>query len=61
MKDYALYMGDTFIDLGTIEYLSKKYNLKKRTLYWYASAKRHKEQEKGMVVVKIEDDENEDN
>ena len=28
--EYAMYKGDKFIDLGTIDYLAKKYHKKKR-------------------------------
>lgn len=39
-KYYAMYKGDTFIDLGTVKELSKKHNIKIKTLYWLATAKR---------------------
>ena len=40
MKEYAMYKGDTFIDLGTAKALSKRHNIKVKTLYWLASARR---------------------
>lgn len=40
MKEYAMYKGDTFIDLGTAKELSKRHNIKVKTLYWLASARR---------------------
>lgn len=36
-KVYALYKGDELLDVGTLEYLSKKFNIKKRTLLFYQS------------------------
>ena len=35
--EYALYKGDEFLDLGTKEYLAKKYNVKPHTIVFYAS------------------------
>lgn len=35
LKDYALYKGDEFVDLGTIKYLSKKYHIPEKTLRYY--------------------------
>ena len=40
MKEYAMYKGDTFIDLGTAKELSKRHNIKVKTLYWLVSARR---------------------
>ena len=36
LKDYALYKGDEFVDLGTIKHLSKKYHIAEKTLRYYA-------------------------
>jgi hypothetical protein len=36
-KEYAIYYGDEFIDLGTASYLSEKFKIKKDTIMWYAS------------------------
>lgn len=57
MKEYALYKGDKFIDIGTKEYLAELLNVKKETIEFYASptySKRTKEN--AYVVVKIEGD-----
>ena len=57
MNDYALYKGDKFIDLGTIKYLSKKYNLSEKTLRYYAMPTGIKRAGKnGYIVIKIEGD-----
>lgn len=37
MKWYALYKGDTFIDLGSKEYLAKRINVDVRTITFYAT------------------------
>ncbi len=58
MKEYALYKGDKFIDIGTKEYLAKLLNVRKETIEFYASPtqlKRNKDN--GYVVVRIDDDE----
>ena len=57
INDYALYKGDEFIDLGTIKYLSKKYNLAEKTLRYYAMPTGRKRAGKnGYIVIKIEGD-----
>lgn len=39
--EYAMYKGDTFIDLGTADYLAKKYHKKREEMYYLASSKAH--------------------
>ena len=36
-KTFALYRGDQFIDLGTIEYLANLLGVKERTIKFYGS------------------------
>lgn len=58
-KEYALYKGDKFIDIGTKEYLAELLNVRKETIEFYASPtylKRSKENANAYVVVKIEGD-----
>ena len=53
---YALYDGDKFIDLGTIEHLAKVLNVKVTTIKFYTSPvwrRRHKKE--GLIVFRIED------
>lgn len=60
IKEYALYKGDRFIDIGTKEYLANLLNVRKETIEFYASPtqlKRHKDN--CYVVVRIDDDERE--
>jgi hypothetical protein len=57
---HAIYQGDTFIDLGTLEELSEKLNISKKNLQWYktpAAKKRISGERNGYIVIKIEDDE----
>lgn len=57
MKEYALYKGDKFIDIGTKEYLANLLNVRKETIEFYASPtqlKRNKDN--GYVVIRIDDD-----
>lgn len=35
MNEYALYKGDELLDVGTLEYLAKKFNVKIKTLLFY--------------------------
>ena len=60
IKEYALYKGDRFIDIGTKEYLANLLNVKKETIEFYASPtqlKRHKDN--CYAVVRIDEDERE--
>ena len=57
-REYALYKGDKFIDIGTKEYLAKLLNVKNETIEFYASPTQLKRvKDNGYVVVRIEDDE----
>lgn len=60
MKEYALYKGDKFIDIGTKEYLAKLLNVRKETIEFYASPTQLKRNKDNCyVVVRIDDDERE--
>lgn len=55
---YALYKGDTFIDLGTLDELARSINVSRNTMMFYTSKvhqKRKKNPNKGYIVIKIED------
>ena len=62
-KEYAIYKGDKFIDLGTREYLAKRFEEKKKYISFLASPtarKRGKQDDSNkLIAVKIEDDEEE--
>lgn len=54
---YALYKGDTFIDIGTKEYLAKLLNVTKKTIGFYSTPtqiKRHKDN--AYIVVRIDEE-----
>lgn len=54
---YALYKGDTFIDLGTVSELAKVLNVSERTIKFYATKtykERRKESNNSIVVIKVE-------
>lgn len=56
-KEYALYKGDKFIDLGTKEYLAKLLNVKKKTITFYSSpAQLKRTKDNAYIVVKIEEE-----
>ena len=56
IKEYALYKGDKFIDIGTKEYLANLLNVRKETIEFYASPTKLKRTENGYVVIRIDDD-----
>ena len=61
MKIYALYHGDKFIDIGSIEYLAKLLNVSKRTVMFYSSPTYLKRNNgNGYVVIKIDEGGDED-
>lgn len=54
---YALYKGDTFIDLGTACELAKVLNVSERTIKFYATKtykERRKESNNSIIVIKVE-------
>jgi len=56
---YALYRGDEFIDLGTLEELEKRLNINKNTIYFYSTPaykKRIRNPDNTIVGIKVEDD-----
>lgn len=54
---YALYHGDTFIDLGSKEQLAKKINVTITTITFYQSPTYKKRTNyKGWIVIKVEED-----
>lgn len=57
MINYAVYRGDQFIDIGTLEELATRLNKKSRTLYFYSTPtyhKRIKNSDKSLVLFKID-------
>lgn len=56
MSEYAIYKGDEFLDLGTVEELSKKFNVKKETISFWASPSNLKRVgNNGKVAVKLDE------
>ena len=56
-KEYALYKGDKFIDLGTVNELAERNGLSKNTIYFLsrpAYLKRIKKKDKCLIVIKID-------
>ena len=55
---YAMYRGDTFIDLGTVDYLAEKYHKKKQSLLSLSMPAYHRTAPKNsqrLMLYKIED------
>lgn len=57
MKYYAMYRGDTFIDLGTVPELAAKYHKTIEMMRWlsYPTAHRRNKSGKRLLLYKIED------
>lgn len=56
MKIYALYKGDKLLDVGTLQYLAKKFNVKIKTLFFYQTPtqKKRTSENKGRRLVRLE-------
>ena len=56
MKEYALYKGDEFLQIGTIKELAEYLNVKPKTIQFYASPT-YQKRNKGnnYIVIKVED------
>lgn len=53
-----MYRGDTFIDLGTADYLAEKYHKKKQSLLYLSMPAYHKKAPKNsqrLTLYKMED------
>jgi hypothetical protein len=61
-KIYALYKGDTFIDVGTKKELAARNGIEVKTIGFYATPSQRKRynEEKAYIVIKLEEDEEED-
>lgn len=46
-KWYAMYRGDTFVDLGTADYLAEKYHKRKESLVYLSRPTVHRRAKKG--------------
>lgn len=57
MLEYALYKGDHLLEIGTVEYLSKKLGLTKKTLHYYHTPtyKKRTSEKKGKRLIKIDE------
>lgn len=61
---YALYKGDTFRDLGTLNELAERVGITRETMKYYTSKAYQRKLERrntvnSTIVIKIEDDEDE--
>lgn len=53
---YAIYKGDEFLDLGTVEEMAKKFNVRKQTItFWASPANTKRVGKNGKVAVRIDD------
>lgn len=59
-KEYALYCGDKFIDIGTATELANKYNMKRNTLYQAICGLRNKtikENKNTLIIIALDEEE----
>ncbi len=58
VREYAIYRGDTFIDLGTLDELAERTGKSRNHLQWMATCKRWKEKKHkgGFTIFLIEED-----
>lgn len=56
LTDYALYRGDVFVTIGTIEEISEYLGVKIKTARFYASECYRRRNKNGMILFKIEVD-----
>ena len=63
MKEYALYKGDEFLSVGTVEEIAKEVGAKPETVMYYGTnaykrklAKR-KDSKNAKILIKLEDEE----
>lgn len=55
---YAMYKGDEFLCIGTVDEIARKRNIKPSTVSYYATASYEKRVEKyksPIIVIKIDD------
>ena len=60
-KQYAMYRGEEFIDIGTAEELAERHNTSVKHIYWCCYATRWKQvphTRGGYEVYKVEEDDN---
>lgn len=58
MRQYALYKGDRFVDLGTADYLAGVMGIKSQTVRFLATPTYAKRRTEGCaIVIRIDDEE----
>ena len=56
MTDYAFYHGDEFLDLGSLDYLCKKFNKPRKLLKYYSYKSNRERNPNGFQLLKLEAD-----
>lgn len=57
---YAVYKGDEFLDLGTVEELVERFKVRKETVwFWNSPSNKRRAKKKRKIAIKIEEDKNE--
>ena len=55
--DYALYEGDEFLELGTLDEISEKIGIKRNSLLAYGTPSRiEKHVGRGRILIKLEEE-----
>ena len=65
MKEYALYKGDELLEFGTLDFIAKKLNIQKHSLYYYLTGAyqkkientKKKSYDNRRILIEIIDDE----
>ncbi|WP_036069986.1 hypothetical protein [Paenilisteria rocourtiae] len=57
MMEYALYKGDTLLQIGTVDELAAFKKVKRKTILFYATPSyRKRTSEKGLRTIRLEED-----
>lgn len=57
---YAVYKGESFLDLGTAEELARKFKVKRETVwFWNSPANKKRNRKNRIIAIKIEKEEEE--
>lgn len=58
IRTYALYKGDKFIDMGTLDYLADLLGVKPKTILFYTTPSYQKRvRENSYIVIKVDEKE----
>lgn len=56
IKEYCLYRGDEFVDVGTVREMAKRLKMKEHTIRTYKSENWKKRNPRGITLYDLEED-----